>query len=120
MTWLDTFRSGKARRRNLVGAGAAAIGIPTIEFDEEQRYRPIDWQLVRRLLGELTPFRFQYALGIVVGLVHVLLDLTGPFFIAHLIDYCTAYKRGSLGIAESQAIRHVLVIMAMWTGAFVF
>src|SRR5262245_42719601 len=87
MSWLDTFRSGHARRRNLIATGsAAALAIPAIEFDDEQRYRPIDWQLVRRLLAELRPLRWQYALGIVVGMVHVLLDLSGPFFIAYLID----------------------------------
>lgn len=113
MSFLDTFRSGATRRR--ASTGAATVRIPQIEFDEEQRYRPIDWPLVRRLLRELAPYKKQYFAGIALGLIHVLLDMTGPIFIARLVDYCTDVVRRANAIPHGQAVRHVLAIVGVWT-----
>jgi len=38
-----------------------------IEDDDEQRYKPIEWPLLKRMLAELKPFKRQYLTGISVG-----------------------------------------------------
>src|SRR5215203_3719495 len=81
---------------------------PRIKDDDdyEEAYKPIDWAIVRRLLGWLAPFRKQYALGISVGLVHLLLEMSSPLFMRGLIVYVTAYAQGLLAPmpTEYQAI----------------
>ncbi|CAN5513561.1 ABC transporter ATP-binding protein [soil metagenome] len=115
MSRLRTILAGRRVGAALAGSGALPVQPPVIEQDDEQRYRPIDRALIRRLLRELFPYRVQYALGIFVGLIHVLLEQTGPLFIAHLIDYCTGYIRKTNAVSESQAIHHILFIMLLWT-----
>ena len=36
-------------------------------MEAEERYKPIEWPLVRRLLGVLAPYRKQYAFGLLLG-----------------------------------------------------
>ena len=88
-------------RRNRVASTALALPVKPapIEDDDEQRYKPIEWPLVKRLLQELKPFRAQYALGISIGLVQVLLDLLGPQFIRQIINYCTDFAAGVLHVS---------------------
>src|SRR5205814_5578506 len=120
----DTFRARSLRRAN---TGAAVVALPRgvapapiDKDDDEQKYRPIAWPLVRRMLRELGAYRKQYALGIGVGLIHVLCDMSGPKFIEALINYCTAFAHGQVpGATRGDAIRQVLTIIAAWTGVFV-
>jgi ABC-type multidrug transport system fused ATPase/permease subunit len=103
-------------RRNRINSAAIALPVKPapIENDDEQRYRPIEWPLVRRLLSELAPFKKQYAIGIVIGLVHVSLDLLGPQFIRAIINYCTAFIAGEVHVTPGGGIRHVLAIIGFW------
>jgi ATP-binding cassette subfamily B protein len=64
--------------------------------DEELRYKPIEWPLLRRLIGWLAPYKKQYALGIALGLAYVLLEMLGPKFMQGLIDYVSAFTTGKL------------------------
>ena len=106
------------RRNRIVGNSIAlAVKPAPIENDDEQRYKPIEWNLVKRLLGELKPFKKQYAIGIMIGLVHVSLDLLGPQFIRKIINYCTAYIAGELHTTQGGAIRHILMIIGFWVAA---
>jgi ABC-type multidrug transport system fused ATPase/permease subunit len=118
MSLLRTILTGRRPVSATSSAVAALVQPAPIEMDDEQRYRPIDWVLVRRLLRELSPYRWRYAAGIFLGLIHQLLDMTGPAFIAHLIDYGTGYVRKTINVTEAQAINHVLLIMLLWTLAF--
>jgi ATP-binding cassette subfamily B protein len=102
------------RNRILDGSIALAVKPAPIENDDEQRYKPIEWSLVKRLLRELAPFRKQYTTGILIGLVHVSLDLLGPQFIRKIINYCTAYIGGDIQTTQGGAIRHVLMIIGFW------
>ena len=70
-----------------------------LERDEEQRYRELDFALLRRLLGALRPYAAQYRLAVAAGLVHVLCDLSGPKFIEHLLRYCGSPGAGVQGVA---------------------
>lgn len=62
--------------------------------DEEARYRPIEWPMIRRLLGLLAPYKKRYALGVSLGVVMVILEMLSPQFIGHLVDYTTSYAAG--------------------------
>lgn len=95
------FLKGKPRPN----PSAAAIPMPQIEMDNEPRYRPIEWWLVRRLLGALAPYKRQYALGISLGLIHVLLDQQGPRFLRSIINATTSGR--------------VLATIALWTCVFI-
>ncbi|HEV2294251.1 MAG TPA: ABC transporter ATP-binding protein [Tepidisphaeraceae bacterium] len=90
------------------------------EDDDDEVYKPIDWAVVRRLLGWLAPFKKQYALGICVGLVYLLLEMSSPLFMGWLIAYVTSYAMGLLEPTptEGQAIRHALFIVMIWGSVF--
>jgi ATP-binding cassette subfamily B protein len=98
-------------------AGAAlAIPLPPLETDDEPRYKPLDWALVRRLLGMLRPHRRLYATAIACGLAHMLLDMQSPRFIEHIADYVTTAAR--LNIERPTAVWHIVAIIALWTSVF--
>jgi ATP-binding cassette subfamily B protein len=88
---------------------------------EEERYKPIEWSLVRRLLTVLAPYKRQYLIGLGFGLVHVLCDMSGPKFMSHTIDYVKGFTEGKLANmpAQNGAIRHVCVIIALWAAVAV-
>jgi ATP-binding cassette subfamily B protein len=72
-----------------------AVPAPTTpapaDEEEDARYKPVDMVLLRRTAQLLAPFKWQYALGLFVGLVHVLLDLQAPRFTQAIIDHCSAW-----------------------------
>jgi ATP-binding cassette subfamily B protein len=84
--------------------------------DGEARYRPIDSKLIRRLAQYLKPYRKQYCLGVVLGLVMVLLEMQSPRFIGAIVNWTTGYAAGTLTPmpSESAAIRHVGLIVGLW------
>ncbi|HQY87519.1 MAG TPA: ABC transporter ATP-binding protein, partial [Tepidisphaeraceae bacterium] len=63
---------------------------PAPDSEEEARYRPLAWWMIRRLLTYLRPYRKTYVLGITFCLIHVLLDMLGPQFVGALTNFCTA------------------------------
>jgi ATP-binding cassette subfamily B protein len=83
----------------------AALPVPQFEADHEQRYRPIEWSLIRRVLQSLAPYKWQYLSGIGLGMIHVLLDQQGPRFLR--------------GIIQSTTVEHVALVVGMWALAFV-
>jgi ATP-binding cassette, subfamily B, bacterial len=83
-----------------------------IENDDEQRYRPIEWNLLRRMLAELKPYRTQYIWGLIIGLVHVTLEMSGPKFIQALINFCKSMS--DFPGTDSDRIQHILFIMMFW------
>src|SRR5688500_4562271 len=98
-------------------AGATpAVPIPPIEADDEPRYKPIDWALVRRMLAMLRPHRRLYAAAIGFGLVHMLLDMQSPRFIEHIANYVTAFP--ALGIPRRAGVWHVVAVIALWASVF--
>src|SRR5215213_5667556 len=60
-------------------------------MEEEERYKPIEWPLVKRLLSTLAAFKKQYLIGLALGLVHVTCDMASPKFMQHVIDYVTNF-----------------------------
>jgi ATP-binding cassette subfamily B protein len=69
-----------------------ASAVPDIDDeDEEPAYKPLDWKLVKRLGTLLRPYRKTYLIGTGLGLIHIALELAGPWFMKWIIDYVTAY-----------------------------
>lgn len=73
--------------------------------DEELRYRPIEWPLVRKLLAGLRPYRRLYATGVALAMIHVFLDLLGPQFFGAIVNYCASFtsesgRHGGGGLIE--------------------
>ena len=84
--------------------------------EEEAKYRPIEWPMIRRLLSVLWPHRRYYAVGMGLGALMLMLDMQGPRFMGALINYISNYTRTSLSPqpTEHQAIRHVALLIALW------
>jgi ABC-type multidrug transport system fused ATPase/permease subunit len=99
---------------------AAMARAARIESEDEDRYRPIQWPLVRRLLGALASFKKWYISAVLLGLGMTLLDMLGPQFIKRIADYGTNYARGALpGVTATQASWRITHIVAVWTLVFV-
>jgi ATP-binding cassette, subfamily B, bacterial len=109
------FRS-KKQAADAVAANAASY----VESEDEDRYRPIQWPLVKKLLVSLAPFKRWYIIAIFLGLGHVLLDMLSPLFTQHIIDYATSYAGGKIiGVSRTAASWHIAHIMAFWTAVFI-
>ena len=80
--------------------------------DEEVHYKPIEWPLVKRLIKLLYPFRVQYAMGLSLGVVMVVLEMMSPQYMKHIIDYVQRYR--DLGGSERAAIAHVGWVVLGW------
>ncbi|MGH7178138.1 MAG: ABC transporter ATP-binding protein, partial [Tepidisphaeraceae bacterium] len=114
MTVIHAFRD---RVRRALRPGAST----QIETDDEQRYRPIEWPLIRRLLSCLAPYRTLYITAMTFGLIHVMLEMLSPQFISAMINYATAFATGDLSptVTRPDAIRHALLIIGIWAGVFI-
>jgi ATP-binding cassette subfamily B protein len=96
------------------------------EAEDEARYGKIDFKLLRRMASALRPFRRLYALGLVVGLCHIGLEMVGPKFMEHLINFTLGWAK--LHPAPDRQVwggaKHVLMVMAGWAavlaGSIVF
>lgn len=86
------------------------------EMGEEERYKPIEWKLIRRLLSVLAPYKKQYVIGLILGLIHVSCDMTGPLFMKHVINFVTAYVNKSLPatVTSNAVIIHITWIILLW------
>jgi ATP-binding cassette subfamily B protein len=121
MTFLS-LKNRFSKRRAAISASAAARlhPLPAVESDDEDRYRPIQWPLVQRLLHSLVPFKKLYITAICLGLVHVFLDMQAPLFIKRIIDYGADFSKGRLpGIDANAASWHVVRIIGYWTLVFI-
>lgn len=117
---------------------AIAAG-PGETSDEEQRYRPLEWWIVRKLAGSLWPQRKLYATGLACSATHVTIDLLDPQFIGALVNFCFAVVTGTpqggampverlinriapiprdpTAMADRSAIFHVCLIVGLWAVA---
>ena len=104
---------------------ASAEGIvvppPPPPEDREERYRPIDLALVRRLLGLLKPYKWRYAIGIAVGSGMIWLEMQSPRFIAQIIDTVGHFGPGGSGAAAERdpAAWRVAGIIGLWAACLI-
>ena len=108
MARLWPFRSKKAATPVV-----AAPEVPT--DDDEQRYKPIEWPLVKRVLRNLWPYKGLYGAGLGLGVLMLILDMQSPRFMQYVIDHVSAYASGRLpGMSERSACWKVVKIVAIW------
>ena len=81
--------------------------------DEEVHYKPIEWPLVKRLIQLLYPFRRQYAYGLSLGVLMVVLEMMSPQYMRHIINYVTDYRAAGGG-HDRVAITHVGLVVLGW------
>ena len=93
-----------------------SIALPPLGEEEEQRYRPIDRVLLRRVLGLLAPYKKQYALGVSLGVSMTILEMLSPKFMQWIIDYGVSFQKHALPIqpTHGQAVKHVLMMVGFW------
>jgi ABC-type multidrug transport system fused ATPase/permease subunit len=97
---------------------AVAQLVPSVETEDgEARYKPIDAAMVRRLFSQLKPFKKQYALGLVLGAIQVLLEMQSPRFTNWLVNLTTAFARHEPGAPTSaaKAITTLFWIIVLWS-----
>lgn len=103
--------------------------------DEETRYRPIEFWLVRKLLVAFKPHRKTYGGGITCCITHILIDQFDPMFIGAIVNFCAAYvadtppsqsmpvekfinwilpTANAAALTKTQAILHVGFIIGLW------
>jgi ATP-binding cassette subfamily B protein len=115
-----TYLTSRLRRKPATPVAAGAIPLPPLEADDEPRYKPIEWSLVRRMLRMLAPYKWQYAAATGVGLIHLLLDMQSPRFIEYIANYVSAHRRTMSGASNGAAVRHILLVVGLWALLFVF
>ncbi|MGD0463286.1 MAG: ABC transporter ATP-binding protein [Tepidisphaeraceae bacterium] len=108
-----------SRSKKPLAMSAAVARAAQIESEDEDRYRPIQWPLVKRLLMSLATFKWWYFTAIGLGLCQVLLDMQGPQFIKWLVNYGADYAGGKLpGVSTTAASWHIVHIIGIWTLVF--
>ncbi len=84
---------------------------------EESRYAKINLTMVRRMARLLRPHRWIYAGGIALGLGQILIEMQGPRFMQHLINYSTEQARIHSHPGPfwtDPAVRHVAAVVGLW------
>jgi ATP-binding cassette subfamily B protein len=79
-------RQAVARINRLENLRALAATRPAGAGDDEEPYKPLEWPLVRKILHWMKPFRFQYAIALLLNIKFTVLEMLGPLFIRQLID----------------------------------
>jgi ATP-binding cassette subfamily B protein len=96
----------------------AANVVTSVESEEgEARYKPIDAAMVRKLFAQLMPFKKQYALGLVLGAVQVLLEMQSPQFTKWVVNITTAFAQHEPGApaTATKAIAILIWIIVLWS-----
>jgi ATP-binding cassette subfamily B protein len=111
-----TFVANLARRRRKSAPPPDQPPPPVVEGEEEEdaKYKPVDLALVRRMLGLLAPFKWQYLLGTGLGILHVILEMQSPRFTQAILDHCSAWlTRTPASAAEPPDVS----FLARWAGS---
>jgi ATP-binding cassette subfamily B protein len=97
-------------------AATPVVAAPEVQAeDDEQRYKPIEWPLVKRVLRNLMPYKALYGLAAGLGVGMLLLDMQSPRFMQYVIDHVTAYSTGRMpGVSQRSALGTVVKIVLVW------
>jgi ATP-binding cassette subfamily B protein len=92
------------------------VAAPEVQTeDEEQRYKPIEWPLVKRVARNLVPYKGLYGAGLALGVVMLILDMQSPRFMQWVIDHVSAFANGKLpGMSQRTACWVVVKIVLIW------
>ncbi len=117
---MSLFNPTSSRNPRRSSQAQPAVPVAQVESEDEDKYRPIQWPLVRRLMGSLAPFKKLYLVAISLGLCQVLLDMQSPEFLQRIIDYGTLYAQKTMpGVTMNAASWHIVHIIAKWTAVFI-
>ncbi len=121
--------SKSSKNKPTAPPGYAAAG-SDVDTQDDPRYGEIDLALIRRMSKSLYPFRKLYIQGMILGLIHISLEMCGPLFVMHLINYTVPLgKRWGTGNPLSHAELmisqwHVVKVVGLWAlvmgGSIVF
>jgi ATP-binding cassette subfamily B protein len=107
-------------RKDPLKRPAVTSATDIVSEDEDQRYKPIEWPLVKRVLKNLLPYKGLYGLGAALGMLMLLLDMQSPRFMQHVIDHVSTFAGGKLpGMTQRQACWRVGAIVLVWAGVAV-
>lgn len=84
--------------------------------DEDVKYKPIGWPMIKRLLRTLWPYRKTYAMGLFLGVIMIVLEMQSPRFMQAIINDVTAYTVNPNQSSPNAAIRQVVRIILTWAG----
>jgi ATP-binding cassette subfamily B protein len=102
--------------RRPINKPPAAAQEVSVDEAEEQRYKPVEWPIVRRVIQNLMPYRRMYTGGLLLGMVMLILEMQSPRFMQFIIDHVTAYATGKLGMSASAASWKLVWIVLAWAG----
>ena len=81
----------RKRDKRRAVASASVKGAPTGNDpnapEGEVNYKPLEWPVVKKLLGWMAPYKKQYTLALLLNVIFTLLDMAGPLFLKQLIDH---------------------------------
>jgi ATP-binding cassette, subfamily B, bacterial len=92
---------------------------PVDQPDEEQRYKPIEISLLKRLFAQLKPYKRLYVIGYSLGFVHLVLEMLNPKFIGWITDHVAAHYNGTSNLTDAGALRILFILIGLWVVAFV-
>lgn len=108
-----------SRRKKRPAVSPSVARAAQIDSEDEDRYRPIQWPLIKRLLFSLAPFKRWYFVAIGLGLGQTILDMQGPQFIKWITNYGADYALGKMpGVSMRAASWHIVHIVGIWTAVF--
>ena len=84
--------------------------------DEDVKYKPIGWPMIKRLLKTLWPYRKTYAMGLFLGVIMIVLEMQSPRFMQAIINDVTAYTVNPNQSSPNAAIGQVVRIILTWAG----
>jgi ATP-binding cassette subfamily B protein len=104
--------------RSLLRRSRPAVATaPGVEPDDELRYGKIDLPLVRRMAKSLQPFRRLYVLGLVLGTIHITMEMAGPQLMRRLVDFTLHQAELRSMLSHAQLIAnewHAAGIVGLW------
>jgi ATP-binding cassette subfamily B protein len=113
-----TFISNFTRRRRKPSEPTPPPPAPVESGDDEEdaKYKPVDFALVKRMLALLKPHKWQYLLGVLLGMSHVVLEMQSPRFTQAILDHCSAWlTRTPASVAEPPDVSYI----AQWAGSLI-
>lgn len=86
LTELMKFKRDQRKQVAKAKSPAAPSGKNPNEPEDEAPYKPLEWPVVRRVLGLMSMHKWGYVLALALNIVMVFFEMLGPTFTRHLID----------------------------------
>ncbi len=104
----------KALLDKIFGRKNAVTDTTMPDTDEESRYRPIEWPMIRKVFAGMKPYWKIYTLGLITAWIHVGMDMLSPQFIGTIINFVTDFL-GDTGRSHAAASSGIVESVFKWT-----